>query len=546
MLDQMPQAIRRAIALEPADDAPRLIAADWLDEQGEPETARFIRLQCAVAAFDPKGGDPADLAEWRRESKALFRANVERWLGPLHAAYVRESSSVVFRRGLVHAVQSRERWDAPLVRGLAFAPAVEVVAVSGTAGVPWDDLECLVELPALRSARPGPVTGTASGAFAERLGALPALEELAFESPVGSSGPPERVMRAARLRRLDALPAVERGPAARRLLGRAASPLAGGVAVDIAHAPSPNDRAHRLELAARLPDLVALNAASPFLDEPADLPGGSMPSPPQLAAGRPPSGALSRLSGGGTRAARLEPSPGRAEWSALREWLSRQDQLRCLERTGLPDWHGAPGGPPALPSLRALRIVAPDGPREWPDALGAMPALRELSIVGHGLDADCFEHMCRRAAAHPSLEKVSLWDNRAFVDRDAPGRPRVLRPADGELTAWRLRQLAPFEISGRLRLRLPRHLGSPAEQSDSRVVWREWDDALDAELPHAMAPAVLTLTLDPEPRPAAKSSATGRQTGEWLEREQTARGPAGTFRLSLRVGIGRLLPWGDW
>jgi uncharacterized protein (TIGR02996 family) len=39
----------RAVLDDPADDAPRLIMADWLDEQGEGDRAEFIRCQCALA-----------------------------------------------------------------------------------------------------------------------------------------------------------------------------------------------------------------------------------------------------------------------------------------------------------------------------------------------------------------------------------------------------------------------------------------------------------------------------------------------------------------
>lgn len=38
-----------AIRAEPEDDAPRLIFADWLDENGEPERAEFVRLQIELA-----------------------------------------------------------------------------------------------------------------------------------------------------------------------------------------------------------------------------------------------------------------------------------------------------------------------------------------------------------------------------------------------------------------------------------------------------------------------------------------------------------------
>jgi uncharacterized protein (TIGR02996 family) len=43
------EALVRAIIERPDDDAPRLIFADWLDENGEPERAEFIRIQCELA-----------------------------------------------------------------------------------------------------------------------------------------------------------------------------------------------------------------------------------------------------------------------------------------------------------------------------------------------------------------------------------------------------------------------------------------------------------------------------------------------------------------
>ena len=39
------------------DDAPRLVFADWLDDNGDPQRAEFIRVQCALARMsddDPR------------------------------------------------------------------------------------------------------------------------------------------------------------------------------------------------------------------------------------------------------------------------------------------------------------------------------------------------------------------------------------------------------------------------------------------------------------------------------------------------------------
>lgn len=46
------QQLYGAIVADPLDDAPRLIYADWLDEQGQEERALFIRLQIEVANFE--------------------------------------------------------------------------------------------------------------------------------------------------------------------------------------------------------------------------------------------------------------------------------------------------------------------------------------------------------------------------------------------------------------------------------------------------------------------------------------------------------------
>jgi uncharacterized protein (TIGR02996 family) len=58
-------ALLRAILVDPADDAPRLVLADWLDENGEPERAEFIRLDIA-ARRNPRSAASANVAaRWK-------------------------------------------------------------------------------------------------------------------------------------------------------------------------------------------------------------------------------------------------------------------------------------------------------------------------------------------------------------------------------------------------------------------------------------------------------------------------------------------------
>src|SRR5262245_23509431 len=74
-------ALYQAILDAPDDDAPRLVWADWLDEQGQPDRAEFVRLQCEFAKLDP-----GDLRlEELTEQFGRLTVNREAWtagLGP--------------------------------------------------------------------------------------------------------------------------------------------------------------------------------------------------------------------------------------------------------------------------------------------------------------------------------------------------------------------------------------------------------------------------------------------------------------------------------
>ena len=61
----------RTIRAAPHDDAPRLVYADWLEENGQSERAEFIRLQCELASLDSY--DPRRAALKRRENLLWLR-----------------------------------------------------------------------------------------------------------------------------------------------------------------------------------------------------------------------------------------------------------------------------------------------------------------------------------------------------------------------------------------------------------------------------------------------------------------------------------------
>jgi uncharacterized protein (TIGR02996 family) len=87
-------AFLRTVLAAPDDDAPRLIYADWLDEQGECDRAEFIRVQCALA----RGGWEGDRGpELRRRERELLRRHEGAWVGAL-ADFV---SGWTFERGFV-------------------------------------------------------------------------------------------------------------------------------------------------------------------------------------------------------------------------------------------------------------------------------------------------------------------------------------------------------------------------------------------------------------------------------------------------------------
>src|SRR4051794_30043939 len=62
----------RTIIDDPDDDAPRLVFADWLEDQGELAHAAFIRAQCRLATLDED--DPARLPLLRDEAAYLPQA----------------------------------------------------------------------------------------------------------------------------------------------------------------------------------------------------------------------------------------------------------------------------------------------------------------------------------------------------------------------------------------------------------------------------------------------------------------------------------------
>jgi uncharacterized protein (TIGR02996 family) len=80
-------ALLRAIDEGPHDDLPRLAYADWLDENGQPDRAEFIRVQCRIARLSPLDAEQVPLgvreAELLKHHEAAWTARAR---GPSKAA----------------------------------------------------------------------------------------------------------------------------------------------------------------------------------------------------------------------------------------------------------------------------------------------------------------------------------------------------------------------------------------------------------------------------------------------------------------------------
>jgi uncharacterized protein (TIGR02996 family) len=79
----------------PDDDVPRLVYADWLEDQGDSDRAEFIRLQVRLARAPEHSPERFELEE---QSEDLLAQHQRDWLAHL-PKWVRELG-LTFRRGM--------------------------------------------------------------------------------------------------------------------------------------------------------------------------------------------------------------------------------------------------------------------------------------------------------------------------------------------------------------------------------------------------------------------------------------------------------------
>ncbi len=126
-------ALLAAIAEYPAEDTPRLMYADWLEEHGEHIRAEFIRVQVEIARAEnlsqTEQNRTAPVYVRERVLNAVYRAEL---LGPLAAA--ERAVDVYFHRGFISLVRLPVEAflaHADRVAELRPRPGVRVTGVAG-------------------------------------------------------------------------------------------------------------------------------------------------------------------------------------------------------------------------------------------------------------------------------------------------------------------------------------------------------------------------------------------------------------------------------
>ncbi|HEY1191817.1 MAG TPA: TIGR02996 domain-containing protein [Gemmata sp.] len=112
-------ALLRAIGEQPEEDTPRLMYADWLEENDQPERADFVRNQIAL---NQPGLSAAERGPLVRKNRSYLTNWVPQWRAQLPP--IRGIEWGDFRRGLIEEVQAHE--ESPVIRH-----ATEIFAVPG-------------------------------------------------------------------------------------------------------------------------------------------------------------------------------------------------------------------------------------------------------------------------------------------------------------------------------------------------------------------------------------------------------------------------------
>jgi uncharacterized protein (TIGR02996 family) len=96
----------REIIADPENDAPRLIYADWLEENNEHARADFIRTECAIEQFEPFSPQRMELSDHASDLLTNHRAGWQSAI-PTWAQLTDQTYGNCFRRGFPHRVSGQ-------------------------------------------------------------------------------------------------------------------------------------------------------------------------------------------------------------------------------------------------------------------------------------------------------------------------------------------------------------------------------------------------------------------------------------------------------
>jgi uncharacterized protein (TIGR02996 family) len=140
----------QAVLDEPDNDELRLVLADWFEEQGQPERAEFIRVQCALASCSPLAPEWARLSAREQQllggSKEPWAQSRREWIAPLQGIHMGWG----FRRGFVEeAALSADVLLAKAANLFACAPVRNLRLALAPPLLPAARLPALADLPQL-------------------------------------------------------------------------------------------------------------------------------------------------------------------------------------------------------------------------------------------------------------------------------------------------------------------------------------------------------------------------------------------------------------
>ncbi|HEY1067960.1 MAG TPA: TIGR02996 domain-containing protein [Pirellulales bacterium] len=207
----------QAIAEAPDDDAPRLIYADWLDEQGDASRAEFIRVQCELERLNDERATPSALADFQlprlrrpmtlnprtselnARSTELLQAHESLW-----APANRLDWKYTWRRGFISSARLMiEPAESRLAASRQWLEELENLSVVERVRLDLPDGALLSELPAMPNVRALLVPwGIAEDRSFAPLLAWSRLESLHFSGSAVTDQAIERIVKLGALREL--------------------------------------------------------------------------------------------------------------------------------------------------------------------------------------------------------------------------------------------------------------------------------------------------------------------------------------------------------